>query len=312
MHRSEVVAALDCGTNSTRLLVVDPDGRTLERSMRITRLGQGVDATHRLQPAAVDRTLEVLADYRRAMDRHGVVAARLAATSAVRDADNGDEFLARASEVSGVAAELLSGDEEGRLAHAGATADLAPVDGDTVVVDIGGGSTELVVEHDGAVRAVSMDLGCVRLTERYLPDPPGEGDVAAARAAIDAELDRALAAVPVLGALAPGSRLLGLAGTVSTLATLQQGLAEYDRDRVHHFVLAAADVARWCTVLAGEPASARAARPGMAPGRHDVIVGGALVLDRVMGRLGFDRCVVSEADILDGLAASLLHPPAGG
>ena len=300
------VAAIDCGTNSTRLLVVGPDGRVLDRQMRITRLGQGVDATRKLSPEAMDRTLAVLADYRRAMDRLGVVRARLAATSAVRDALNGDEFLKAATEVAGVTAELLGGEEEGRLSHAGATADLPAAGGEDVVVDIGGGSTELVTYREGAVAAVSLELGCVRLSERYFHhDPPTPDEVAATVAAIERELDRAAQAVPDLVSLPPGSRLLGLAGTVSTLSLLDQGLAEYDRSRVHGATLTLEAVERWCDTLAAETAAERVRRPGMVEGRQDVIVGGALVLRQVMRRFGFDRCVVSESDILDGLAASL-------
>jgi exopolyphosphatase/guanosine-5'-triphosphate,3'-diphosphate pyrophosphatase len=300
------LAALDCGTNSTRLLVVGADGATLDRQMRITRLGQGVDATHALARGAVERTLAVLADYRKTIDALGVVGARLVATSAVRDARNGADFLSAASEVTGVAAELLSGEEEGRLSYAGATADLAPVAGDDVVLDIGGGSTELVVAHDGDLHAVSVDLGCVRLTERYLHhDPPRPDELDAMVAAIGNELDGAVAAVPALGALRPASRLVGLAGTVSTLAMLHQELASYERERVHHAVLSRQVVDRWCSVLAAEPSAARARRPGMDPGREDVIVGGVVVLREVMARFGFDRCLVSEADILDGLVLSL-------
>jgi len=300
------VAAVDCGTNSTRLLVTDGDGRSLLRLMRITRLGEGVDATHKLSGDAIDRTLAVLGEFRAGMDRLGVVAARLVATSAVRDSVNGDEFVQAASAVVGTQAELLSGDEEGRLAYAGAIRDLAPAPGDDVVVDIGGGSTELVVAAGGRIQAVSLDLGCVRLTERHLHhDPPSADELGAAVRAIAGELDRAVGAVPRLGALAPSSRLLGLAGTVSTLAALDQGLAIYDRDRIHHSILSAATVARWSAQLATEPSSARAARPGMAPGREDVIVGGALVLREVMDRFGFLRCLVSESDILDGMVESL-------
>ncbi len=304
------VAAVDCGTNSTRLLVTDGDGRSLVRLMRITRLGEGVDAAHKLSGDAIDRTLGVLGEFRGEMDRLGVAAARLVATSAVRDAVNGDEFLQAASAVVGTPAELLRGDEEGRLAYAGAIRDLAPARGDDVVVDIGGGSTELVVATGGTIQAVSLDLGCVRLTERYLhQDPPGPDELGAAVATIAGELDRAVGAVPRLGALSPGSRLLGLAGTVSTLAALELGLVHYDRDSIHHAVLSAASVAGWCALLATEPSSARARRPGMTRGREDVIVGGALVLREAMGCFGFDACVVSESDILDGLAASLLVRP---
>ncbi len=303
------LAALDCGTNSTRLLVVAADGRVLDRQMQVTRLGEGVDATHQLAPDAVQRTISVLSEYREVMEALGVTRARLVATSAVRDASNGEDFLALAGKTTGVVAELLSGEEEGRLAHAGATADLPPAAGDDVVVDIGGGSTELVVEHDGTLGAVSLDLGCVRLTERYLrTDPPTPDELARAVASIGVELDRAVTRQPVLGALRPGSRLIGLAGTVSTLTMLHQQLAVYDRARVHHAVLAARDVAHWCEVLASEPSAARAERPGMTPGREDVIVGGAIVLREVMAHFGFASCLVSESDILDGLVASLRPP----
>jgi exopolyphosphatase/guanosine-5'-triphosphate,3'-diphosphate pyrophosphatase len=276
--------------------------------MQVTRLGQGVDATHKLSADAIDRTVAVLVGYRRIMDRHHVVRGRLVATSAVRDAVNGDEFLSAAHRATGLTPELLAGDEEGRLAHAGATADLPACPGDTLVVDIGGGSTELVVEHDGVIRAVSMDIGCVRLTERhYAHDPPTPGERAAARAHIDEALRDAVAALPVLDHLRPGSRLVGLAGTVSTLAALAQGLTGYQRDRRHHFVLRRSTVDQWCDVLAAEPASARAARAGMDEGRQDVIVGGVEILAAVMERTGLASCVVSESDILDGVAQSLLE-----
>src|ERR1700728_3885131 len=162
----QAVAALDCGTNSTRLLISTP-GEPEVRHMRITRLGQGVDATKRLDPEAIARTLAVLADYRELMDRHGVVRARLVATSAVRDAANGDDFIRAASEVAGVTAELLDGDAEGALAFAGATASLDLAPSEVVVIDIGGGSTELVT-WSGHTQGISLDLGCVRITERFL------------------------------------------------------------------------------------------------------------------------------------------------
>jgi len=302
-----LVAAIDCGTNSTRLLVADSRGRSIERVMRITRLGQGVDATRRLSSEAMSRTLDVLSEFRRTMDGLGVKKGRLVATSAVRDAVNGDQFLRDAAEVTGLPAELLSGDEEGRTAYAGAVTGLPPAAGDDVVVDVGGGSTELVHARDGQVSAISLEIGCVRLTERYLQsDPPTVEEFAAAAVAIDVELDRACREVPDLARLAPSSRLLGLAGTVSTLSVLQHGLMNYDRASVHHSVLAREEVDSWLQILATESASARGQRPGMDPGREDVIVGGVLVLSRVMDRFGFDECVVSESDILDGLVASVL------
>jgi exopolyphosphatase / guanosine-5'-triphosphate,3'-diphosphate pyrophosphatase len=300
------LAAIDCGTNSTRLLVVDPRGEPLVRLMRITRLGQGVDANHKLEHEAIDRTLAALGEFRSEMDRLGVSGARMAATSAVRDAVNGREFLDAAADVVGVRAELLSGVEEGRLAYAGATAGLVGEPGEPVVVDIGGGSTELIVEEAGRVGAVSMDIGCVRLTERYLRhDPPLPEELAATVGAVTAELERAEDALPPLRRRGPGRRLVGLAGTVSTLSALEQGLVAYDRDRIHHSVLGFDTVDRWAATLAAEPSSARARRPGMVRGREDVITGGALVLREVMARFGFAACLVSESDILDGLVASL-------
>ncbi len=304
------VAAVDCGTNSTRLLVVG-DGRQLVRLMRITRLGQGVDSTGVLDAAAIARTVLVLEEYRGLLDRHGVRAIRMAATSAVRDAANGAEFLDAASHAIGAPAELLSGEEEGRLAFAGATSDLPSSDEVRVVVDIGGGSTELIAGTGRAVGVASLDVGCVRLTEKFLHhDPPLPEELASCDELVSLELDRAARTVPALEDDGrPGRQLIGLAGTVSTLAMLDQGLAEYDWGRVHHSVLELAGVERWCATLIAEPSSSRARRPGMVEGREDVIAAGVVVLREVMRRFGFSRCLVSETDILDGLAASLEGAP---
>ena len=300
------LAAVDCGTNSTRLLVVGPKGDVRAREMTITRLGQGVDASRRLHPEALERTFVALRTYRAIMDAEGVRRARLVATSAVRDAANGDAFLLPAAEIVGVPAELLSGQEEGRLSYAGATADLPVADATVVVLDIGGGSTEIVTKVAGEILAVSLDIGCVRLTERFLRgDPPTTAEVAAAVQAIGVELNRATAVIPALVDEGRPLRLVGLAGTVSTLASLELGLADYDRDQIHHAVLSGKSVARWCDVLGAEPVAERALRPGLPPGRQDVIVGGALVLREVMTRFDLPECIVSEADILDGLIMSL-------
>ena len=275
--------------------------------MRITRLGQGVDATGRLAPDAVARCLAVLGEFRQVMDGLGVTRGRLAATSAARDAANGDEFLRAAGEVTGLVPELLSGQDEGRLSMAGAVADLDPGDGPFLVLDIGGGSTELVAgdgPDDPGLAAVSLQMGCVRVSERFFAgDPPSAGELAAAGDEVAAQVDSAVAAHP---RTLDARTLVGLAGTVSTLASLHLHLAEYDRERIHHAVLSATDVARWYHDLAAETRADRLARPGMVPGREDVIVGGALILDAVMRRFGFDECLVSEADILDGLVASQL------
>jgi exopolyphosphatase/guanosine-5'-triphosphate,3'-diphosphate pyrophosphatase len=305
MPSDAAIAAIDCGTNSTRLLVADAAGRPLERLMRITRLGQGVDATGRLAPEAIDRCVAVLTEYRHVMDRLGVGRGRLAATSAARDAANGADFLAAAGRVTGLEPELLTGVDEGRLSLTGAVADLVASEGPFLVLDIGGGSTELVAGDgplDPELAAVSLQLGCVRVSERFFAsDPPTAGERAAARAEVDAQLDRAVAEHP---RFRTARRLVGLAGTVSTLVSLDKGMAEYDRDLVHHAVLTDGDVHRWFEALAADTAAERLARPGMVPGRQDVIVGGALILDAAMDRLGFAECLVSEADILDGLVAS--------
>ena len=223
------------------------------------------------------RTLAVLREYRTMMDRHGVVRARAAATSAARDAGNAEEFLAAAHAVLGVRPELLSGDEEGRLSFAGATAHLPPErvgPGPVLVVDIGGGSTELVAGEGPGVAAapdvvaVSLDIGCVRVSERFLVhDPPLARELADARAAVDAELARARAVLP---ALAPGGLLVGLAGTVSTLAALDRGVSAYERALLHHVVLGRDDVERWLGLLSGEDsrALARPAGHGRGPGRR--------------------------------------------
>lgn len=306
MSDTTAVAALDCGTNSTRLLVVRASGEVAAREMRITRLGAGVDASHRLQPEAIGRTLDVLKEYRSIMDTEQVTRARLVATSAVRDATNYEAFLEPASEVVGVRAEVLSGDEEGRVSYEGATHDLPAVPGQTVVIDIGGGSTEIVTLADGAIAAISLDIGCVRLTERYLKsDPPTSEEIDAARGAIEAELDRAAGRIPSLARLGYGDRLVGLAGTVSTLAGLELGLVHYERDRIHHFVLSLTSVEEWCDLLGAERVQDRAERAAITKGREDVIFGGALVLKETMLRFGLVECVVSEADILDGLILGL-------
>jgi exopolyphosphatase / guanosine-5'-triphosphate,3'-diphosphate pyrophosphatase len=294
--------------------VVSGQGTVLERQMRITRLGEGVDATRKLSPQAVARTVSVLGDYRRLMDHHGVVRARLVATSAARDATNAEEFLALAHDVTGVLPEVLSGLEEGALSFAGATVHVPPErmgPGPVLVVDIGGGSTELVAGEldSGAapsteVSSVSLDIGCVRVAERLLlHDPPHADELAGARRVVDLELD---AARGVLPPLAPGGLLIGLAGTVSTLAALDRRVAPYERAAIHHAVLTRGDVVKWCRTLSTEDRHARLARPGMVEGRADVIVGGVLILVAVMEGFDRDRCLVSEDDILDGLAASLL------
>ncbi len=302
---TETIAAIDCGTNSTRLLIETRSGEVLVREMRITRMGQGVDATGSLAPEAIERTLGVLADYRALMDQAGVTSGRLAATSAARDADNGPEFLAVATATTGLTTEILSGVEEAELSYAGAMVGLESARGDDLVLDIGGGSSEIVLVRNGEVKAHSMQVGCVRVSERtLLSDPPTQTELADARAMAEAALDEAFELIPELSSIRPDSRLVGLAGTVATLAMVEQGLTEYDRSKVHHLWLSLDTIRTWCDTLAAEPASARFARAGMVEGRQDVIVGGLIVLVATLERLGLEGCLTSESDILDGLVAS--------
>lgn len=300
------LAGIDCGTNSTRLLVVDSEGVQLTRLMRITRLGEGVDRTHALGATAIDRTITTLREFRGVMDDLGVGRSRLVATSAVRDAANGEDFLRQAHQVTGAAPEVLSGTEEGKLAYRGANSDLPPFDGDTLVVDIGGGSTELTLGRGDTITSVSLQLGCVRLTERFLVhDPPTQDETAATHIAIGEELDRGEAEVPELGHLRPERRLIGLAGTVSTLASLKLGIPAYDGERLHHTVIRLDEVRELCERLAVLSAAARKGLVGMVPGREDVIFGGALVLEAVASRYQFSQVTTSEKDILDGIVQSI-------
>jgi exopolyphosphatase/guanosine-5'-triphosphate,3'-diphosphate pyrophosphatase len=303
------VAAIDCGTNSTRLLVVGPDRRPLERLMRITRLGQGVDQHKALAPEAVERTVEVLREYRQVMDRFGVEPIRMIATSAARDAANREDFFAAAEAVIGKRPELLDGDSEGRLSFAGATAQLNPADGPFLVVDIGGGSTEFVLgpapdrplEPSGVV---SIDIGCVRITERFLHgDPPRPEELSQALSVVHDYLDDLRRELPGVD---DAARLVGLAGTVTTVAAVEIGLPAYDANRIHHFVLSRGAVEDVFRTLATEARADRIHNPGLEEARADVIVGGCIVLAAIMRHFEFEECLVSEADILDGLAATLL------
>ena len=299
-------AAIDCGTNSTRLLVADAGGQQLTRLMRITRLGQGVDSRDRLAPEAIARTVAVLREFRESMDAFAVDRTRMVATSAVRDAENGAAFVEAATAAVGVAPEVLSGSEEGELAYRGASADLSPFEGDTLVVDIGGGSTEITLGRGDTVTSVSLQLGCVRLTERCLTsDPPTPEEVAATRVVIEQALDSAQEALPELSALLPARRLVGLAGTVSTLAALKLGIAAYDQERLHHAAISRQEVHDMCEQLAALSARERKDLVGMVPGREDVILGGALILDMVVALAGVPEVIASEHDILDGIALSL-------
>ncbi len=299
------VAAIDCGTNSVRLLVADADGgalREVHRETRIVRLGQGVDRTGVLAPEALERTRAALADYAATIAALTAQRVRLVATSATRDAANRDEFAALVRATLGVDAEVVSGTEEAALSFAGAVEALPDAPRPLLLADIGGGSTELVLGSSDALRAHSMNIGAVRMTERHLHDDPPTGEqVAAAIADVRAALEVAALDVP----LDIPAALVGVAGTVTTVAALVLELSRYDSARIHGSVLSATAVhavtARLLAMTHGE----RAAHAVIAPGRVDVIAGGALVLSTLIERLGVRELVVSEHDILDGIALSL-------
>lgn len=299
------VAAVDCGTNSTRLLVVDGDGRPVERLMRITRLGAGVDAERRLRPDAIERVVSVLREFREVLERHGVERVRATATSAARDAVNAGELFDAAEAGLGTRPELLPGLEEARLSFLGATAGLPPGGAPLLVADIGGGSTELVVGVPGEepLGAVSLDVGCVRLTERWIEhDPAWPEELTNALGEVRDLLEDADRQVP---ALRSAERLVGLAGTVSTVAALDLGLTQYDRDKVHHHMLDRSTIEDWFRTMAMGDRDDRLGNPGLEEGRADVIVGGMCALVAILRHRGLDSCLVSESDILDGLCASL-------
>ena len=310
------VAAIDCGTNSLRLLVADVDPvrgtlTDLSRRMEIVRLGQGVDATGRLAADALDRTFGVLAGYAREIESASAGAVRMVATSATRDAVNAGEFVRGVTAILGRPPEVLSGDQEARLGFIGATTEFRPgpaaLAPPYLVVDIGGGSTEFAVGGTGAgsedkLAALSVDIGCVRLTERHLhSDPPSAGEIAAATADVDAALAEVAAKLPVASA----RTLVGLAGSVTTVTAIALGLDGYDPARIHHARIPARKVSAVTAGLLRMSRPERASIGVMHPGRVDVIGGGALVLDRIVQNFGFAEVVASEHDILDGIAWSL-------
>ena len=304
------VAALDCGTNSLRLLVADVDGAAktdVHREMRIVRLGQGVDRTGLLAPDALERVRVALVAYAQTCRDLGVEAIRLVATSATRDARNRDDFTALVHDVLAVTPEVITGDAEAALSFDGATRGLDRADGPFLVMDIGGGSTEFVLGTDTVEAAMSVDVGCVRLTERHLSgDPPSADQVQAARGDIERALTSVCAAVPV----GLARTVVGLAGSVTTVAAVALGLPAYDAERIHLSTLRADDIRKVTARLLGMTRVQRAALPVMHPGRVDVIGGGALVLRTVVDVLGLSEILVSEADILDGIAWSVpLRPP---
>ncbi|WP_369235746.1 exopolyphosphatase [Streptomyces sp. R21] len=309
------VAAIDCGTNSIRLLVADADPETgelvdLDRRMTIVRLGQGVDRTGRLAPEALERTFAACREYAAIIKEHGAERLRFVATSASRDAENRDEFVRGVLDILGVEPEVISGDQEAEFSFTGATRELMGRDDlakPYLVVDIGGGSTEFVV-GDGHVRgARSVDIGCVRMTERHLvhdgavTDPPTPAQIDAMRADIEAALDLAEQVVP----LHEAHTLVGLAGSVTTVSAIAQELPEYDPTAIHHSRISHDRVREITDWLLASTHAERTAIPSMHPGRVDVIAAGALVLLSIMERIGASEVVVSEHDILDGIAWSI-------
>jgi exopolyphosphatase/guanosine-5'-triphosphate,3'-diphosphate pyrophosphatase len=298
------VAAIDCGTNSIRLLIADVvDGSLTDmaRRMEIVRLGEGVDRTGRLSDAALARTRTALLGYAAEIAELGIGRVRMCATSASRDASNAADFRDMVRRVLGVEPEVITGEQEARLSFTGAVAGLAARP-PYLIVDIGGGSTEFVTGTGGVEHAISMDIGCVRMTERHLhDDPPGAAQIEAATADITAAVDTALAAVPGRAA----RTLIGLAGTVTTVTALALGLPEYDAERIHHARVSHDAVAKVTADLLGMTVAERRALPVMHPGRADVIGAGALILRIVLERSGHPAVVASEHDILDGIALSL-------
>ena len=297
------VAAVDLGTNSTRLLVADVEGDRLDEVVRlltITRLGEGVDKRKKLLPVPITRVRNALTEFRRELEQHGATRTLAIATSAVRDAENGEAFLGEIEWSYGFTTRLLDGSEEAAMMVRGVTAGRAPLE-DTLVVDIGGGSTELVVSSNGAEPAAStsLDVGCVRLTERFLgSDPPARPELAAAGAYVRS--------------LLPGyeaQNAVGVAGTVTTLATLDVGLSEYDPERTHGHRISRDAVERQLERLAAMTLSERLQVPGLEPGRAPVIVAGIVVLREVLDAYGLDEIEVSERDIQHGAAFAAAELP---
>ncbi|MFF5548553.1 Ppx/GppA phosphatase family protein [Streptomyces olivaceoviridis] len=309
------VAAIDCGTNSIRLLVADADPATgeltdLDRRMTIVRLGQGVDRTGRLAPEALERTFAACREYADVIKEHGAERLRFVATSASRDAENREDFVRGVLDILGVEPEVITGDQEAEFSFTGATKELTGRSDLTrpyLVVDIGGGSTEFVVGGDHVRAARSVDVGCVRMTERHLvhggevSDPPTEEEIAAMRADIEAALDLAEQSVP----LREAHTLVGLAGSVTTVSAIAQELPAYDSARIHHSRVSRDRVREITERLLRSTHAERAAIPSLHPGRVDVIGAGALVLLAIMERIGAEEVVVSEHDILDGIGWSV-------
>ena len=301
MIRISKVAAIDCGTNSIRLLI-DQEGEEVVREMEIVRLGEGVDHTKNFSPVAVERTLTAVRKFKKIIDQHGVSKLRFCATSATRDALNREIFIGPVTEILGVAPEVIVGTEEARLSFLGATAEISRTQAPFLVVDIGGGSTEFVFGVDDVSSAISVDIGCVRMTERHFRnDPPNSSQIEEARRDINGAIDRAEREVPITSA----KTVIAVAGTATTVTAAALDLPHYDREAIHGSRISAArtiEISNWLLSL---PRDERAALGYMHPGRVEVIAAGSLVLAEIMKRTGAKEFMASERDILDGIVATL-------
>jgi exopolyphosphatase/guanosine-5'-triphosphate,3'-diphosphate pyrophosphatase len=301
------VAAIDCGTNSIRLLIADIDGsnfREIVRDMEIVRLGQGVDQTGQFHPDAIARTLAAVDKFAAEIAKRGVEKIRFCATSATRDATNRHLFVDGVRERLGIEPEVISGDEEAALSFAGAIQDLNPSNGPFLVIDIGGGSTEFVFGTSKVEAARSVNIGCVRMSERHFAnDPATAAQIQSARTDIQAAIAQAAAEVPITQA----KTLVAVAGTATTVAAAALNLVEYDRYAIHLSRISAAQVHDASTMFLTKNRDERLALGYMHPGRVDVIAAGALVLSEIMKATGATEFVASESDILDGMARTLVQ-----
>lgn len=299
------VAAIDCGTNSIRLLIADIQGsqfRELTRLMEIVRLGEGVDKNQKFEPAAIDRTLAAVARFSEEINRRGATKLRFCATSATRDATNRDLFVSGVRQILGIDPEVISGDEEARLSFSGAVRELHPSDAPFLVVDIGGGSTEFVFGDTSVVAARSVDIGCVRMSERHFNSaPPRQDLIAAATRDIDVAIDRAAQVVPI----GEAKTIIAVAGTATTVAAAALGLDSYDRHLIHLSRIPIGRVHEISSQFLKMSRDEIKALGYMHPGRVDVIAAGTLILDRILQRSGASEFIASESDILDGMAWSL-------
>ena len=301
------VAVIDCGTNSIRLLIAETSGSTIKeviRTMEIVRLGQGVDENKAFHPDAINRTLLAVKSFKEIIDRNNVDKIRFCATSATRDASNRNIFIDGVRDILNIQVEVIPGEEEAALSFTGATYQLDQGSGPFLVVDIGGGSTEFVYGDKKVISAKSVNIGCVRMSERHLINqPPTMGQIASAIVDIDIAITQAIVSVPINSA----KSLIAVAGTATTVAAAALDLSKYDRDLIHLSKISAEKVHKVAQMFQSMNKSEISALPYMHEGRVDVITAGSLVLSRVMAATGAAEFVASESDILDGMAFSLIN-----